>query len=69
MAFGQNWNLDNLFGGNQQQGPWAQWAVGPNPWAQANPQTQLYQQAFGGGNSYAPTDPWAMLSNGVGTML
>lgn len=63
-----NWGFGNLFGGQQQQGPWAQWQIGPNPWAQADPQTLLNQQAFGGGNSYASPDPWAMLSNGVGTM-
>lgn len=66
MAF-DNFGFGNLFGNQQQQGPWQTWQVGPNPWAQANPQTLLNQQAFGGSAPASP-DPWAMLSQGVGTM-
>lgn len=55
------------FGQQNQNDPWAMFQVNPNPWAQANPQTLLNQQAFGQ-QGYGSSDPWAMLSQGVGTM-
>ena len=60
----------NLTNGYDNAPSWGFQQQVTQPWAQPqiNPQTYLNYQAFGQGNNYASSDPWAMLQNGVGTM-